>query len=91
MKTLKFAVLGLLVLMVSACSKVNEENYLQLENGMTFDEVQSIIGKADLIESTSLAGISTTRAEWHGKDGTISIRFIETKVRAKNWQPPAKP
>lgn len=88
MKAIKILAIGAIALAISACSKVTEDNYRQLENGMTLADVETIIGKADVMESTSLAGISTTRAEWHGKDGTISIRFIEEKVRAKNWQPP---
>lgn len=88
MKTLKTLGIAATILMIAACSKVTEDNYRKLESGMTLDQVQSLLGKADVSESTSLAGISTTRAEWHGKDGTISIRFIEEKVRAKNWQPP---
>lgn len=90
MKSLKILCVSTIALLAVACSKVTEENYRKLENGMTIAEVQTVIGKADVTESTSLAGISTTRAEWHGKDGTISIRFIEQKVRAKNWQPPEK-
>lgn len=88
MKTLQLMSISALLLLVTACSKVTEDNYKQLENGMTLDDVHAILGKADVLDSASLAGISTTRAEWHGKDGTISIRFIEEKVRAKNWQPP---
>ena len=87
MNAVKIFSIGAIALLVSACSKVTEENYLKLQNGMSMDEVHSIVGKADSMESSSLAGISTTRAEWNGKDGTISIRFIEEKVRAKNWQP----
>lgn len=88
MKTLKTLSIAAIILVIAACSKVTEDNYRKLESGMTLDQVQNLLGKADVSESTSLAGISTTRAEWHGKDGTISIRFIEEKVRAKNWQPP---
>lgn len=90
MKSLKILCVSAIALLTVACSKATEENYHKLENGMTIAEVQSLIGKADVTESTNMAGISTTRAEWHGKDGTISVRFIEEKVRAKNWQSPEK-
>lgn len=87
MKALKIACISSLLLVVAACSKVTHDNYQTIETGMTYEEVEKVLGKADLADSSSLAGISTTRAEWNGKDGTISIRFIEEKVRAKNWQP----
>lgn len=88
MNSIKTILIAGMALLAIACSKVTEDSYQKVEPGMTMEQVQNLLGKADLSESTNLAGISTTRAEWHGKDGTISIRFIESKVRAKNWQPP---
>lgn len=87
MNFFKVLILSSLLVLLAACSKVTEENYQQVENGMTVDQVAKIIGKPDVTESTNLAGISTSRSEWHGKKGVISIRYIGEKVRAKNWQP----
>jgi len=87
MKFLQALVLSSLLVLLAACSKVTEENYQRVENGMTRDQVTEILGKADVTESTNLAGISTSRSEWHGNKGVISIRYIGEKVRAKNWQP----
>lgn len=87
MKFIQALILSSLLVLLAACSKVTEENYRLVENGMTVDQVVELIGKPDVTESTNLAGISTSRSEWHGKKGVISIRYIGEKVRAKNWQP----
>lgn len=86
MNFFKVLIASSLLVLLAACSKVTEENYQLVENGMNMEQVNKIIGKPDVTESTNLAGISTSRSEWHGDDGVISIRYIGEKVRAKNWQ-----
>ena len=79
------------VLLVTACSKVTQQNFAKVLDGMSEQEVLAILGSPTESSSTSVLGISGTSSKWAGSDAVITIRFVNGKVALKSFdKPPAK-
>ncbi|WP_432719583.1 DUF3862 domain-containing protein [Jeongeupia wiesaeckerbachi] len=76
----------LLALALTACSKVNSENYQKITTGMQRDEVVKLLGEPKSTDGGSVFGISGESATWQGSDTTIAIQFINGKVMTKNLE-----
>ena len=48
-------------------------------------DVIAILGEPTDTSSFSLGGLSATSATWQGRDGTISIQFVNGKVKLKTF------
>ena len=80
-----------LALAVAACTKVNEENFAKVRDGMSEQEVLSLLGTPTESSSISLLGLSGTASKWVAKDAVITVQFINGKVRGKSFdRPPIK-
>lgn len=78
-------------LLLTACSKITQENYAKIRNGMTEQEVIDLLGPAAESGGMSVLGVSGGSAKWVAKDAVISIQFVNGKVVGKRFsQPPAK-
>lgn len=72
-----------IALLLGGCSKLTAENYAKIENGMTYEEVSAILGKADSCDD--VAGFRSCK--WGGaaaqdaqnKPG-ISVQFVGDKA-----------
>jgi hypothetical protein len=64
------------VALVVGCSKINKENYDKIQMGMTYDEVEALLGTPD--EAKDVMG--TKSCVWGKAPQTISIKFIGDKV-----------
>jgi len=62
-----------LALLVAACSKVDEEHYSRIQNGMTGQQVYDILGKPNQTSSGGLLGVSATSARWVSGDAEIDL------------------
>lgn len=83
--------LWLLVLLLAACSKVSEQNFGKIEEGMTEEQVMAILGKPTEANSVSVLGVSGTTSRWVGNGATITVRFVNGKVALKSFdRPPGK-
>lgn len=80
--------LATLLLVLAACSKVTQENFDKVADGMTKDQVIAILGDPTESSSMSVVGVSGTTAKWVDKAGTITIRFVNDKVRLKSFDKP---
>lgn len=86
-RSLAFAALVLL----AACSKVTQENFSRIQEGMSEQEVAAILGSPTESASTSVLGISGTSSRWTGGDAVITVRFVNGKLALKSFdKPPAK-
>jgi hypothetical protein len=85
LRALAFAVFFLL----AACSKVTQENFSRIENGMSEQEVVAILGSPAESSSSSVLGISGTASKWTGGDAVITVRFVNGKVALKSFDRPA--
>lgn len=87
MKTALYA-LGL-ALALAACSKVTQENYARIQDGMTEQEVRAILGKPAESSSVAILGLSGTSSRWMADGAVITIQFANGKVRLKSFDKPA--
>jgi hypothetical protein len=90
LRTLHRATASLLLLFaLAACgSKVNESNYAKVEIDMTEDQVKSLLGSPTESSGINVAGLSGTSSKWVSKEGTISVQFLNGKVKAKAFSKP---
>ena len=77
-----------LALALAACSKVNEENYAKVRDGMSEQEVHALLGSPTESSSVGVLGISGTSSRWVAKDAVITIQFVNGKVRLKSFEKP---
>jgi len=76
------------VLLLAACSKVTQENFARIQDGMSEQEVTAILGSPTESSSGSVLGISGTSSKWAGGDATITIRFVNGKVALRTFDKP---
>jgi hypothetical protein len=63
-------------LLLTACSKVNQDNYAKLEAGMSKAAVESLLGKAS--ECSGAVGMSS--CTWGDEKTSISVQFAGDAV-----------
>jgi hypothetical protein len=78
------------VLLLAACSKVSQENFAKIQDGMTEQEVTAILGSPTESSSGSVVGISGTSSKWVAGDAVILIRFVNGKVALRSFDKPGK-
>ena len=76
------------ILLLAACSKVTQENFARIQDGMTEQEVTAILGSPTESSSGSILGISGTSSKWVAGDAVISIRFVNGKVALRSVDKP---
>ena len=76
------------VLLLAACSKVSEENFAKIEEGMSEEQVAAILGKPSDASSVSVLGVSGTTSRWVGNGAVITVRFVNGKVALKSFDKP---
>ena len=79
----------LLVLLLAACSRVSEENFAKIEEGMSEEQVMAILGKPTQAASVSVLGVSGTTSRWEGNGAVITVRFVNGRVALKSYDKPA--
>ena len=80
-RTLLFAVPVLFL--VTACSKLTEDNLQKIHNGMTTAEVKNILGEPTSSDTnTTLGIISGTTYTYHTSSSDVKITFLNDKVIA---------
>ena len=84
--------LALAALLVAAgCSKVTQENFARIHDGMSEQEVQALLGTPSESSSVSVLGLSGTSSKWVGEDTVITVQFVNGKVMLKSLaRPPGK-
>jgi hypothetical protein len=78
---------ALLVVLV-ACTKVNQENFAKIQEGMSEQEVIALLGTPTESNSVNVLGISGTSSRWVGGDAEITIRFVNGQVALKRFDKP---
>ena len=89
MKPSILALSGLLFL--TACSKVNQENFAKVQEGMSEQEVSAILGTPTESNSVTILGVSGTASRWVRGDTVITVRFVNGKVALKTFDKPGAP
>jgi hypothetical protein len=78
----------LLALLIAGCSKITQENFLKIQEGMSEQEVISLLGTPTESQSVNILGVSGTASRWVGKDAAIAVRFVNGKVAVKRFDQP---
>ena len=79
------------LVLLAACSKVTQENFAKIQDGMSEQEVQGLLGKPGESSNITVLGVSGTSSKWVSDEASISVQFVNGKVRAKSFdQRPAK-
>ena len=80
----------LLMLLLAACSKVTEQNFAKIEDGMTEEQVMAVLGRPSEATSVSVLGVSGTTSRWEGDGALITVHFVNGKVALKTYDKPPK-
>ena len=75
-------------LLIAGCSRVTQENFLKVRDGMTEEEVIALLGRPNESNSVNLLGVSGTSSRWVAGDAVISIQFVNGKVAFKSFDKP---
>src|SRR5688572_32152161 len=78
-------------LLIAGCSRVTQENFLKVRDGMTEEEVIALLGRPTESNSVNLLGVSGTSSRWSA--GTPGSRFHSGKgrVASRTSNTPAAP
>lgn len=66
-------------------SKLSQENFDKVQNGMTMEQVKSILGEPTETKSVGVGPFSGVSATWKDKKTLINIQFINDKVTVKTF------
>lgn len=86
---MKTWILALGLVFLAACSKVTQENFSKIEDGMAEQEVIRLLGTPNESSSVNLLGVSGTSSRWVAGDAVITIRFVNGQVALKTFDKPA--
>jgi outer membrane protein assembly factor BamE (lipoprotein component of BamABCDE complex) len=76
--TLLIAVAALVL--ITACSRLTEDNLQKVHNGMTTDEVKTILGEPTSSQTGGALGITGTTYTYHTSTSDVTITFVNDKV-----------
>jgi len=80
------ALLLLALLLLAACSKITQENFAKVQDGMSEPEVKALLGPPTSTSSVQVLGIAGTHSTWEGGGAVVSIRFVNGKVATKSYR-----
>ena len=83
--------LAILLLCLAACgSRLNQENFDRIREGMSQKEVREILGEPMDASGASFLGLSSGEAVWKDDKTTITVHFVNDKVVGKQMSPTEK-
>lgn len=77
------------VLLIAACSRITQENFSKIQEGMREQEVIALLGSPTESNSVNVLGVSGTASRWVGRDAIITVRFVNGQVALKTYDKPA--
>ena len=91
MRTLRSVGVAVLLLFLAACgSRINQENFDKIRDGMSQKEVREILGEPVDASGASFLGLSSGEAMWKDDKTTITVHFLNDKVVGKHMSPTEK-
>ena len=76
---------AILLLCLAACgSRLNQENFEKVRDGMSQKEVREILGDPVDASGASFLGLSSGEAVWRDNKTTITVHFLNDKVVGKH-------
>src|SRR5437773_3426151 len=82
---------AILLLTLAACSsRLNQENFDKVRDGMSQKEVREILGDPVDASGASFLGLSSGEAVWKDDKTTITVHFLNDKVVSKRMSSTGK-
>jgi len=82
---------AILLLCLAACgSRLNQENFEKIHEGMSQKEVREILGDPVDASGASFLGLSSGEAVWKDDKTTITVHFLNDKVISKHMSSTGK-
>ena len=86
---MKLRTLALAALVFAAgCSKITQENFARINDGMSEQEVHAILGAPTESSSVSVLALSGTSSKWVAQEMVITVQFVNGKVMLKSLAKP---
>ena len=73
------------LLLLAACSKITQENFAKVQDGMSEQEVLALLGPPTSSSSVQILGVSGTHSKWEAGGAVIDVRFVNGKVALKSY------
>jgi outer membrane protein assembly factor BamE (lipoprotein component of BamABCDE complex) len=86
MKRISLLILLAATLVLGACSKLTEDNLQKIQNGMTTEQVKTILGTPTDVQTSGAFGFSGTTYLYHTEASDVKISFLNDKVIAKEGE-----
>lgn len=89
---LSLLTLILSIFLLTSCgdNKITKENYDKIENGMTLEEVEKILGKGEAnaetstdLSSVGMGKVTASVYSWQDGSNVITMTFSNNKLEAK--------
>ena len=80
------AILLMAALLLVGCTRLTQENYNKIEEGMAYQDVLTILGEPTESKSIGIGPLSGTAATWDDGTTRISIKFLNEKVQLKSLE-----
>jgi hypothetical protein len=74
------------LLLLAACSKITQENFAKVQDGMSEPEVTALLGSPTSTSTVQVLGIAGTHSTWEAGGAVVSIRFVNGKVATKTYR-----
>ena len=71
-------------LLLASCSKVTQENFAKVQDGMSEEAVRAILGTPTESSSMTVLGVSGTVSRWVSSDAVITVRFVNGKAALRD-------
>ena len=75
--------LAIALLLVACGSRISQDNFNRIADGMAYADVVKILGQPKSSESRGALGITAGTAKWNDGAHQISIVFVNDKVTSK--------
>lgn len=72
----RLPLIAFIALLASACSRLTQENYERLKPGMTYDEVEQILGRP--AKCSEIVGVKSCL--WGNEQSNINANFVGDKA-----------
>lgn len=83
----RLLVAAALALALAGCgSKITQDNFAKIHEGMTKEQVVDLLGKPTDSSSMHVLGLSGSSDTWADKHARIVVHFVDGKVRLKSFE-----
>jgi hypothetical protein len=77
---------GVVILFLSACSRVTPQNLEKIKMGMSSEQVKAVLGNPSDTLTQGALGLSSTTYTYKKGTSVVKIVFLNDKVMAKNGE-----